>query len=72
MYLFTYLSDRAMAQAVSRRPLTAEAWVRARLSPRGIYNGQRDTGTCFSSISSIFSPEYHPIVVIHTHISSGE
>jgi hypothetical protein len=42
---------RAMAQAVSRRPPTAEAWVRSRVSPCGICGGQSGTGTGFS-------PEY--------------
>jgi hypothetical protein len=43
---------RAMAQAVSRRLLTAEARVRSRISPRGICGGQRGTGT------DRFFPEY--------------
>jgi hypothetical protein len=38
---------RAMAQAVSRRPLTAEARVRSRASPRGICGRQSGTGTGF-------------------------
>jgi hypothetical protein len=38
---------RAMAQAVSRRPLTAEAWVRSRVSPCRICGGQNGTGTGF-------------------------
>jgi hypothetical protein len=42
---------RAMAQAVSRRPLTAETWVRSRVSPCGFCGGQSGTGTGFS-------PEY--------------
>jgi hypothetical protein len=29
-----------MAQAVSRRPLAAENWVKMHASPRGIYGGQ--------------------------------
>jgi hypothetical protein len=33
-----------MAQAVSRRPLTAEALVRSRVSPCGIGGGQSGTG----------------------------
>jgi hypothetical protein len=38
-----------MAQAVSRRPLTTEAWFRVRTSPYGICGGQCGTGTCFFS-----------------------
>jgi hypothetical protein len=34
-----------MAQVVSRRPLTAEARVRARVNPCGICGGQSGTGT---------------------------
>jgi hypothetical protein len=35
----TYESGRTMAQAVSRRPLTADARVRARVNPCGICGG---------------------------------
>jgi hypothetical protein len=45
---------RAMAQVVSRRPLTAEARVHARVNPCGIYGGQSGTGTGFSQSSSFF------------------
>jgi hypothetical protein len=45
---FFYLPGRAMAQVVSRRPLTAEALV----SPGGICVGQSGTGTGFSTSSS--------------------
>jgi hypothetical protein len=41
----------ATAQAVSRRPLIAEASIRSRVSPSGICGGQSGTGTGFS-------PEY--------------
>ena len=38
---------RAMAKAVSRRPLTAEAQVRSRVSPCGICGRQSGTGASF-------------------------
>jgi hypothetical protein len=50
---------RAMAQAVSLRPLTAEARVRSRVSPCGICGGQSGTGTGFSSSTSIFPCQFH-------------
>jgi hypothetical protein len=36
-----------MAQAVSRRPLTAEGRFQSRVDPLGIYGGQSGTGTGF-------------------------
>jgi hypothetical protein len=50
---------RAMAQAVSRRPLTAEALVRSRVSPCGICGGQTGTGTGFSPSTSVFPCQFH-------------
>jgi hypothetical protein len=47
--------DRAMTQVVSRRPLTAEARVHARVKPCGICRGQSGTGTGFPP-SSLVSP----------------
>jgi hypothetical protein len=48
-----------MAQEVSRRPLTAEARVRSRVSPRGICGGQSGTGTRFSPSTSVFPCQFH-------------
>jgi hypothetical protein len=48
-----------MAQAVSRRPLTAEARVRSRVSPCGICGGQSGTGTVFSPSTSVFPCQFH-------------
>jgi hypothetical protein len=57
-----------MAQVVSRRPLTAEAWVRAQVNSCGICGGQSGTGTGFSPSSSFFPCQDHPTVVLQTHI----
>ena len=43
-----------MAQAVSRRPFTAEARVRSRVSPCRFCGGQIRTGTGFSPSTSVF------------------
>jgi hypothetical protein len=57
-----------MSQAVSRGPLTAEARVRAWVSPCGIYGRQSGTRTGLSPSSSGFSCEYHFTVSLHAHI----
>jgi hypothetical protein len=44
---------RAMPQAVSPQPLTAEALLRTRVSPCMIYEGQRHTGSGFPPTSSV-------------------
>jgi hypothetical protein len=62
---------RAMAQVVSRRPLTAEARVRARVNPRGICGGQSGTGTGVSPSSSVFPCQYHSTVALQTRIIWG-
>jgi hypothetical protein len=65
------LKGRAMAQVVSRRPLTAEARVRARVNPCEICGGQSGTGTGFSPSSSVFPCQYHSTVALQTHIIWG-
>ena len=50
------IKDRAMVQAVSRRPLTAEAHFRLQVSPSVIYWAQTDAGTEFATRPiSVFS-----------------
>jgi hypothetical protein len=48
-----------MAQADSRRPLTAEARVRSRVRPFGICGEQSGTGTDFSPSTSVFPCQFH-------------
>jgi hypothetical protein len=48
-----------MAQAVSRRPPTADARVRSRVSPCGICGGQNVTGTDFSPSTSVFPCKFY-------------
>ena len=52
---------RAMAQEVSRRPLTEEARDLSRVSPRGNYGGQSGTGTGFSPRTSVLPCQFHSI-----------
>ena len=54
-----FSTGRAMAQAVSRRPLTAEEQVRSRVSPCRICGGQSGTGTDFSPSTSAFPCQFH-------------
>jgi hypothetical protein len=62
---------RAMAQVVSRRPLTTDALVRVRFNPFGICGGQSGTGTGFSPSYSVFPCQYHSTVALQTHIVWG-
>jgi hypothetical protein len=66
-----YTDDLAMAQVVSRRPLTTEARVRARVNSCVICGGQSGTGTGFSPSSSVFPCRYHSTVALQTHIIWG-
>jgi hypothetical protein len=66
------LWGRAMAQVVSRQPLTVEARVRARVNPCGICGGQSGTGTGFSPSFFRFPLSvYHSTVALQTHIIWG-
>jgi hypothetical protein len=49
----------AIAQAVSRRILTAEPRVRSQVNTCGICGGQSGTGTGFSPSPSVFPCRYH-------------
>jgi hypothetical protein len=60
-----------MDQAVSRWPLTAGSSVGARFNSCGICGGHSGTGTGFSPSSSVFPSQYHSIIVLRAHISSG-
>jgi hypothetical protein len=50
-----------MAQAVSRRPVTAEARFRSRVSPCEICGGQSGTGIGFPPSTSVFPCKFHSI-----------
>jgi hypothetical protein len=53
------------------RPLTAEARVRARVSPCGSCGGRSDTGTGFSPSSSVSPHLFHSTVALQSHIISS-
>jgi hypothetical protein len=48
-----------MAQAVSRRPPTAETRVQSRVSPYGICGGQSGTRTGVSPSTSVLTCQFH-------------
>jgi hypothetical protein len=55
---------RAVAQAVSSRPLTAEALVRAEVSPCWIYGRKSGTSLSLSvSLANIIPPRGHSIFI---------
>jgi hypothetical protein len=57
-----------VAQAVSRRPLTAEETVRSQVNACEICGGQRGTGTGFSPSTPVSSVSIIP-PMLHTHSS---
>jgi hypothetical protein len=60
---------RVMAQAVSRRPVTAEVRVRSWNSPCDICSGHSGTGAGLSPSSSLPPDQYHSTVALHTRMS---
>jgi hypothetical protein len=62
-------AGRAMAQAVSRWPVTAEARVRARVNPCGICGGQSGTGQVFSEYFG-FPCKYHSTIAPYSPITA--
>jgi hypothetical protein len=60
-YMTTYVGS-IMAQTVSRRLLTAGAWVRFPVSPCGICSGQKGTGTDFNLSTSVLPRHYHSTI----------
>jgi hypothetical protein len=69
MYIEKYVG-RAMAQAISRWPLTTEARVHAWVDPYGICGGQSGTGAGFSQSSSVFPCQYHSTITLYPSITA--
>jgi hypothetical protein len=62
-------TDHAMEQVVRRQLLSAEAWVRSQVSPRGICNGWSGIWTGYSPSPSASLISIIPALLnIHTHI----
>jgi hypothetical protein len=55
----TQAVGRIVAQAVSRRPFTAEFRVRSRVRPCGICGGQSGIGAGFSPSTLVFPCQFH-------------
>jgi len=54
------LQRKAVAQAVKRRPLTAETWIRSQVSsPCEIYGGQSGIELVYFPCTSVFSCQHH-------------
>ena len=64
-----FLSSKrhSMSQAVSCRPLTAEERAQSQVSPCQICDGQSGSGTDFSSSTSVFPRQHHPINAPHSY-----
>jgi hypothetical protein len=61
-----------MAQTVSRRPVTAEAWVRAVVSScRTLWWTKLHWDGVFSDFFT-FPCQYHSVMALHTHLSPAE
>jgi hypothetical protein len=60
---------RAVVQAFSRRPLTTEARVRARVSPCELYGGKSGTGIVFLGVFGLYPvniiPPLFSILIYH-------
>jgi hypothetical protein len=67
--LETKTSVTALAQAVSRRSVTAEARVRSQADPCGICGGQNSTQTGFSRSNAVLPYQYHSNNTPYVHIS---
>jgi hypothetical protein len=65
------MNGRVIAQAVSHRPLTAEAGVRARVSPRGYAVDKVTVRQVYLPSSSLLLCQYHSTMAFHTRITSG-
>jgi hypothetical protein len=61
-----------MDQVVICLLLSAEARVRALVSPCGVYGEQSGIGTGFSPSSSLFTYQYYTTIALHTYISPGD
>jgi hypothetical protein len=63
-----------MSQAVSRRPVTAEAWVRSRVNPCVICGGEVALGQGFLRVFQFsLSGSFHPgsILIYHLEKNNG-
>jgi hypothetical protein len=65
------LDGRAMAQAVSRRPLTASPGFTPGTIHVGFVVDKVALGQFFLRLLRVFPCQYHSTVVLHTHTSSG-